>query len=315
MKDQKAIKLKTNRFVLKNLIVIVVLAFAALAGVWSWMTNKTTAEASGISLACEVPDGIEYQIVEHGAQPEDDKWIKGSMVLSSEKYEFLNQLSFREVTGDGTLGSGNSVNLYRPTLKQSGSVVTVDEKQPMASATANQDFLTFDLWVRSKSVVNLYLDKTTTIYPNSTDFTENLNTDGYSKDAVVGAVRCAVNESDDDFLWIPAPNVYYDEASNFLYTNITDRTHRSYKHIYDEWLNNKVVQTTIEGNGVVANSDYTIGSVRDFITLTTPQQGSTDYNTGMANFTIWFEGEDAEARGAFVGGQIKIKLVLTTEKN
>lgn len=312
MKDSSAVKRKTRGLLFKNLIIIAALFIAALAGVWSWMTNKTKANASGITMECDLPDGVEYQIVEHGGTTDPDKWVKGAMKLSADNYDFLKELSIREVTGDGMLLAGNSksVKLYRPKLTQAGSSVAVVESEPMTLAEPNIDYITFDLYVRSLSKTSLTLDGETTIYPNDTGL--SAVNEGFPKDAVTGAVRCTVTGTESGNLtWIPAPNIFYDEAASLLYTNRASGD--SYKHTYDYWTGSRVAQRS--ATNVIANNDlnnlYTLGESKPLVTLA-KNSTSGEYNVGMVNFNIWVEGEDAEARGLFSGGQFNVRLVIST---
>lgn len=313
MKNTSAIKRKTCGLLFKNLIIIAALFIAAFAGVWSWMTNRTHASASGITMECDLPDGVEYQIVAHGASIDPDKWVKGSMKLSAESYDFLEDLSIREVTGDGTLLSKDSsnVSLYRPKLTQSGSSVSVVTSEEMTKAVANQDYISFDLYVRSESNNTLNLNEETSIYPNNTSLESS---DGnYPKDAVTGAVRCSINgTASGNLLWIPAPNIFYDPDSGTLYTNRTSGD--SYKHSYDMWYNSMVIKTTKVN--VIANNDlnnpYTLGVNKKLLTLTQNSLYGEGYYGGKVNFNVWVEGEDNEARGLFAGGQFNIKIVITT---
>ena len=63
MNDTHVTKRKIGRMIAKNLIVMLVAVIVALTGVLAWFSNKTSADADGISVECKAPDGIEIAIV------------------------------------------------------------------------------------------------------------------------------------------------------------------------------------------------------------------------------------------------------------
>ena len=82
MKKSDEIRRKTWRMIAKNLIVLAALAVAAVIGVMSWFTHKTSATADGISMKCETPPGIEIAVV--GASesaPSNSDYKEGTLYL------------------------------------------------------------------------------------------------------------------------------------------------------------------------------------------------------------------------------------------
>lgn len=67
MKNSTAPNRKTGRMIAKNLIVLFTVALAGFCGIQAWFTDKQSAEADGINIECQAPDGIEIAVVGHGA--------------------------------------------------------------------------------------------------------------------------------------------------------------------------------------------------------------------------------------------------------
>lgn len=65
MKNSTAPNRKTGRMIAKNLIVLFTVALAGFCGIQAWFTDKQSAEADGINIECQAPDGIEIAVVKH----------------------------------------------------------------------------------------------------------------------------------------------------------------------------------------------------------------------------------------------------------
>jgi hypothetical protein len=323
----------------KNLIVLLSMALIAFVGVWSWFTNKTSATANGIEVECQAPDGIQIAIVPKGGEaPAGDDYTDGSITLTEESYPALFEtLYMTEVTSDG-------ISFIKPPLKQENgkAVPDLDADWDDITATANTDYLSFDLYVRSKTQNSVSLSDTSYIKPVSTNLLDtssgnNLSTSGsFSRDSVIGAVRFSMvntnsNNESRELLWIPAPNVHLNQV-NGVYTVETNVTAESddlhtYTHYYynssgekcqvnsskssvkDEYVQDKY-------SGLVANYDYqnpyTLGKDVQVISLT---KKSGDYYVDHVTCNLWIEGEDDEARLALVNGRFTVSLDLKIKNN
>lgn len=103
MKNSTAPNRKTGRMIAKNLIVLFTVALAGFCGIQAWFTDKRSAEANGIEVECQAPDGIEIAVVGHGAPaPANDKYTVGNITLNKTNCKFLENLQLTEITGDGT---------------------------------------------------------------------------------------------------------------------------------------------------------------------------------------------------------------------
>jgi hypothetical protein len=338
MKNSTAPNRKTGRMIAKNLIVLFTVALAGFCGIQAWFTDKSSAEADGINIECQAPDGIEIAVVKHDdPAPKDDTAYKNTIELNSKNYSFINDIKMTEVSSDG-------YTFYKPPLKQENGVATpILDADEWELANSSVHYLSFDLYVRSKSKFDIYLDGKSKISPNAknltgenadnkSDFGESGVSKGISRDCVTGAVRFSVanyetSETMPKLLWIPAPNILLKpDLDTTKYSVSTDMSSgKSYSHSYYV-KNGKWVKTFVfaddgsplsqvfvaNSNGFTTNGDYTyeLGSKKKIMTLEKDTTQNGIY-TGMVTCNMWVDGEDAEARLALVNGKFKANLVLS----
>lgn len=337
MKNSTAPNRKTGRMIAKNLIVLFTVALAGFCGIQAWFTDKQTAEADGINIECQAPDGIEIAVVKHeDPAPKDDAAYKNTIELNSKNYSFIDDIKMTEVSSDG-------YTFYKPPLKQENGVASpILDVADWYLADSSVHFLSFDLYVRSKSKFDIYLDSKSKISPNAknltgenadnkSDFGESGDSKGISRDCVTGAVRFSVanyKTYETKLLWIPAPNILLNVNSDTTkYSVSTDkREGESYSHGYYEKDGSKWVKKFVSaddgsslGQVFVANSDgfttkgdytYELGSKKKIMSLEKDTTQNGIY-TGMVTCNMWVDGEDAEARLALVNGKFKANLVLS----
>ena len=338
MKNSTAPNRKTGRMIAKNLIVLFTVAVAGFCGIQAWFTDKQTVEADGINVKCQIPDGIEVAVVKHGAAaPTDEQYTDETILLDKDHYQFVDDIKMTEVSSDG-------YTFYKPALTQKDGVATPILDADWEYADSAVHYLSFDLYVRSKSKFDIYLDGKSKISPNAknltgenadnkSDFGENGVSKGISRDCVTGAVRFSVadyktkitNEKT-KLLWIPAPNIFLNVNQDTTQYSVNTKMHsgESYSHSYYV-KNSKWVKTSVSADGgdpklsqvFVANSNafdsdgkytYRLGTKKKIMTLDTVQDGKY---TGMVTCNMWVDGEDAEARLALVNGKFKANLVLS----
>ena len=326
MKNSTAPNRKTGRMIAKNLIVLFTVALAAFYGIQAWFTDKQSSDADGINIECHAPDGIEIAVVKHrDPAPTDDAAYKNTIELNSENYSFIDDIKMTEVSSDG-------YTFYKPPLKQENGVASpILDVDDWDLADSSVHYLSFDLYVRSKSKFDIYLDSKSKISPNAKNLTgENGDSKGISRDCVTGAVRFSVanyNTKETKLLWIPAPNIFLNVNSDTTkYSVSTDkRSGESYSHGYYV-KNGKWVKTSVSAddgsplsqvfvansNGFTTNGDYTyeLGAKKKIMTLEKDTTKNDKY-TGMVTCNMWVDGEDAEARLALVNGKFKANLVLS----
>lgn len=337
MKNSTAPNRKTGRMIAKNLIVLFTVALAGFCGIQAWFTDKQSAEADGINIECQAPDGIEIAVVKHeDPAPKDDAAYKNTIELNSKNYSFIDDIKMTEVSSDG-------YTFYKPPLKQENGVASpILDVADWDLADSSVHFLSFDLYVRSKSKFDIYLDSKSKISPNAknltgenadnkSDFGESGDSKGISRDCVTGAVRFSVanyKTYETKLLWIPAPNILLNVNSDTTkYSVSTDkREGESYSHGYYEKDGSKWVKKFVSaddgsslGQVFVANSDgfttkgdytYELGSKKKIMSLEKDTTQNGIY-TGMVTCNMWVDGEDAEARLALVNGKFKANLVLS----
>lgn len=333
MKNSTAPNRKTGRMIAKNLIVLFTVALAGFCGIQAWFTDKSSAEADGINVECQAPDGIKIAVVKHNdPAPKDTEYKVGNIKLDKTNCKFLENLQLTEITSDGT-------DFYKPALIQTGGQAQVDTKADWSPAAANQHYLSFDLYIRSKSQYNIAIGKKSTIKPDAPQLTSQDGTGiknkskygNFSRDSVVGAVRFSVVDyksapPSKKLLWLPAPNILLTQTDEG-YTLSDDKENGvSYSHVYYD--KNKKQQTVSDSkvdNAFVVNKDvfyggkftYELGKNQNIAQLNKSSDTVTDPYYGdygaMVTCNMWIEGEDAEARLALVNGKFNVNLVLTKE--
>lgn len=333
MKNSTAPNRKTGRMIAKNLIVLFTVALAGFCGIQAWFTDKRSAEANGIEVECQAPDGIEIAVVGHDAPvPANDKYTVGNITLNKTNCKFLENLQLTEITGDGTF-------FRKPALIQSGGQAHVDTKAEWSEPTANEHYLSFDLYIRSKSQYKISIGKKSTIKPDAPQLTTQDGTGiknkskygNFSRDSVVGAVRFSVVDyksapPSKKLLWLPAPNILLEQTTD-VYTLSDDKENGdSYSHVYYNTKKEKktVSSTDVDSAFVVNNKGfvdgkftYELGKNKSIAELKKSSDTDTDPYYGdcgaMVTCNMWIEGQDAEARLALVNGKFKVNLVLTKE--
>lgn len=326
MKNSTAPNRKTGRMIAKNLIVLFTVALAGFCGIQAWFTDKRSAEANGIEVECQAPDGIEIAVVGHG-DPAPTKYTVGNITLNKTDYPFLEKLQLTEITGDGTYFS-------KPSLIQSGGQAHVNPDGEWSEPAANEHYLSFDLYIRSKSQYNISIGKKSTIKPDAPQLTTQDGTGiknkskygNFSRDSVVGAVRFSVVDyksapPSKKLLWLPAPNILLKQTTDEYTLSVDMPSGESYSHVY---YDTNRVQHTVSSTDVdkafVVNNDgfdggkftYELGQNQNIAQLNKSSENDQFYSA-MVTCNMWIEGEDAEARLALVNGKFKVNLVLTKE--
>lgn len=324
MKNSTAPNRKTGRMIAKNLIVLFTVALAGFCGIQAWFTDKRSAEANGIEVECQAPDGIEIAVVGHGGDA-PAKYTVGNITLNKTDYPFLENLQLTEITGDGTF-------FRKPALIQSGGQANVDTKAEWSEPTANEHYLSFDLYIRSKSQYNISIGQKSTIKPDAPQLTTQDGTGiknkskygNFSRDSVVGAVRFSVVDyksapPSKKLLWLPAPNILLKQTTDEYTLSDNMPSGESYSHVYYD--TNRVqhtVSSTDVDNAFVVNKGgfadgkftYELGKNQNIAQLKKSSENDQFYSA-MVTCNMWIEGEDAEARLALVNGKFKVNLVLT----
>ena len=330
MKNSTAPNRKTGRMIAKNLIVLFTVALAGFCGIQAWFTDKSSAEADGINVECQAPDGIEIAVVKH-KDPAPTAYTTGKITLDKTNYPFLKDLQLTEITGDG-------IYFSKPALIQSDGKANVNPDGVWSEPKVNLHYLSFDLYIRSKSQYNISIGQKSTIKPvapqlKTQDGTGIQNESKYgkfSRDSVVGAVRFSVVDYDSQptpskkLLWLPAPNIFLEQDGDKYTLSDNKRDGVSYKHVfYNKQKEKKIVSSTTDDKAFVVNRDgfdvgekftYELGEDQPIARLEKPSgsgQENNQFYSAMVTCNMWIEGEDEEARLALINGKFKVNLVLT----
>lgn len=334
MNDTQVTKRKIGTLIAKNLIVMLVAVIVALTGVLAWFSNNISVDASGMLVQCQAPDGIQIAVVAKGKEPKNSDFRESSIIL--ENQDFMQDLSLSEVTSDG-------ISFYRPVLNQLGGSAVPDPLKVWEEEDAiiNKSYLSFDLYIRSKSQQdNIFLKSTSkfstvakTLLGESADNKSTLGP--FSRDCIVGATRLSVvgyksdKTAERKLLWIPRPELrFYTDDINHTNNVRDDQTvdSTSYQHKY--WPVTKSAGVQIKDEPVTMDPDfvttskmidgeYVLGTDTSITALSTPQVFTDDngnsetYYCNHVTVNIWIEGEDDEARLALVNGDFKVSLDLS----
>ncbi|WP_405355287.1 hypothetical protein [Ruminococcus sp.] len=310
---------KTGRMIMKNLIVLLTLAVVCFVGIYSWFSTKSTAKASGLSVSCQAPDGVEIAAVEHGKTPLASDY-KTKLVL--DETGFLAKLDMRELTSDG-------VTFYSPKLTQVNGVAVPDEDDKWTLANPGVDYLCFDLYMRMQNPRKIYITADSSLSPLDEELTwtgestksNNPSTYGnFSKDCMIGATRFSIFDSDNNskVKWITRPDIYLnqDDTNYSVLTGLTDNSYGTYTHNYWKVTENGNTQTKIKSTdadfvaSTVTNSTVQLGVKKEIANLSGAQKSDDGYYYTHVVVNLWVEGEDAEARLALSGGKFKLNFNL-----
>ena len=251
---------------------------------------------------------------------------------SSQEFKFMEGLFLCETTSDGY-----TFNI--PKLMQYDEVAYVDTTQSFDPATPNDEYLSFDLYFRSDTTLNnhdvvLQSDSSITAnssFVNTADTYNNASDNPDLKDAAIGAVRMSVyNANTRKVLWIPGPHVYYDGVADTLQTGLTSNQYSNKGPAYytgsaialrsGEGTNDHAYYSApstrqkIMNNATNMFAGSTLGRDQEVVTLNQFKDTNNDnvpddgYYYGHIRVNLWIEGEDAEARLAFVGGKFSMAL-------
>ena len=330
MKNSTAPNRKTGRMIAKNLIVLFTVALAGFCGIQAWFTDKSSADADGINVECQAPDGIEIAVVKHN-DPAPTAYTTGKITLDKTNYPFLKDLQLTEITGDG-------IDFSKPALIQSDGKANVNPDGVWSEPKVNLHYLSFDLYIRSKSQYNIAIGKNSTIKPVAPQLTPQNGTyiqneskyGKFSRDSVVGAVRFSVVDYKPTtplkkLLWLPAPNILLKQNDDGYTLSDDMPSGASYRHEYYD-MNKKrhIVSSAEDDSAFVVNNNgfeggkftYKLGEDQTIALLEKPSgtgQENNQFFSAMVTCNMWIEGEDEEARLALINGKFKVNLVLTKE--
>lgn len=310
---------KTTKLIIANSILLV---FLAIGFVYAWFATNYG----------NVVDGDQVEVIADSALEisftgQDGSWKSYLNLSNSDSGVNFETLEFKDITGSG------DGNFLRPALSQFGGYAQVDSDSAWSPTIENQDYLKFDLYMRSTDKLNVFLGDGSSVTPLAEKLTGTYTTQeaetnrkssygNFSKDLVAGAVRVsAVNSSTNHlFSWIPCPNIYlkagpseaidaYDIITNAVSSGTFEKGYSPYEH----WYYSSAQSTDpvmLSEEKTVTGSIETANDKTKLVTLDT-LNGS--FYQDKVTIYIWLEGCDNEARRAFVGGKFKVSLSLSSQ--
>lgn len=303
--------LDSGRMIAKNLILLITLAVLCFTGMFSWFSNTKSVTADGMSVNCKAPDGIEIAIVGHGEPAPPSSAYKKEINLADTG--LTKDLALTEITSDG-------ITFLKPMLVQTSANASPDLDATWDVATPQLHYLSFDLYIRSKSSMKLLLDANSKFSPVSSVLTgayagNKSDYGDFSKDCIVGAARFSVLSGDSNptrkLLWIPRPDILLRSTTSGITVTADSINSTSLLHRYYVYENGQYVSKTASGvtTSLKTNSSYQLSKDVEIVTL----DGTKDRDGYYINHVVcnmWIDGEDPEARLALVGGQFTVDLRL-----
>lgn len=286
----------------------ILLIIALLGGTFAWfyLTDKVTVDFKN-EVQCVGGGSLEVKLKDGG-------W--GSLVTHTPKNDF----TFSDI-------SSNGLNFFRPASVIDGKPSNFKE------ATANQDYMDFEVSFRSLYKVDVYLAGDSFILPNDpladNDDAVDGEVENFSKDYVAGAMRVAIVDeeqtSDTDkvkMVWAPNPEYHLDTTVTPVTFNAEDpdnpESYYSYYYaagnpdsegVYNcfkrsytsaDYLSKKFVI------GSTGTSETDIGNSPILCSLDPGDDGG--YAEKTLKVRVWFEGTDRECHSSLAGGYVNINL-------
>lgn len=323
----KKFKLLSHRkiVIIINLFLIITLMSVS---VYAWFVSRVDNRADAYDITVESGDALELSF--------DQSTWSGTLNLSEFKINntsVLDSMKFVNVTSNGEY-------FYIPELIQhDGYATTNTNVGAMTPAVANQDYLNFTIYMRSKEALNVYFSSDSKATPassivsgvgcgNPSTYASGENT--FSKDCVVGALRvCFNNSAGARKIWITNPELHlnnivgsdeYTMDFNSTAAKYSDGTFNgsvgstfywndSYVHYF---VDTHECYTYGRSNTITAlpNTITEVPSDETLLCTLTKANANDEYFTGSATFKVWIEGCDTEARRALVGGKFNLSLVF-----
>lgn len=322
------INLKSKSILAINLFLIFILMTVS---VYAWFASQVNNTVDAYDIQVESDNALELSF-------DEDTW-NGTLNLAdltnSDGDYVLDTLKLVEVTSNGS-------TFRIPQLTQYANYAVVNTSGTWTTAVANQDYLDFTVYMRSKDQLKVYLSSASAASPVST-VVSGVNCgnpsvyasgeDAFSKDCVVGALRVSyLNDAKTRYIWITNPEYHLNNTvGSSTYTMDTDANDTTYtdgsstnaqgSNFY--WNNPKThyyysSNTVSKYTNVLTTLPDTITNIpadSDTSTLIATLSGTADsngYYTDSVTFRIWIEGCDTEARRALVDGKFNLSLVLDT---
>ncbi len=224
----KKIKAKSNNkpIILVNLVLIAVLAVVA---VYAWFAVNADNNVKMYEIEVHSDNPLQLSFTGKEGTWQDSLNLAD---LTENGVNVLDTMKFINV-------SGNGQKFKIPALTQHDNYAEINGSVKAKDAVANKDYLSFDVYMRSKDPVKVYFSSDSKADPVSATLTGTgsgnpcssayaSGNNAFSKDCIVGALRVAAinykkGTPEKNFIWIPRPDIHLNNAVNSTtYTMTTD---------------------------------------------------------------------------------------------
>ena len=309
---------KARKTYLQNLIMMLVMAVSIILAVFAWFDNTKSANIDSVEVNSDANNSVQQRIIVN--YPDSTSYDSGWQAESINLQEAIGTFEYAADI------SGNGLNYYRPQVDNQGNPVASEGAWVLdTTPVANQDYVVYDLYMRSTMQSNVYLTPSSYVIPETTTFDANVSLyQDYvthlriPKNYIAGAARVAflkvttVGGTDTETLrsiWVP--NSAYEltsrtENPKFL-TDFAFNTGGTAEAAYN-YYNGSAVTALSSGSyfttikmPTVNTTDTPIFQINDAV--------NPDNNDGFSyvshfRIKIWIEGTDREAHTALAGGNI-----------
>ena len=315
-------KKKQRKAVLKLISLLLVVATLIATAAWSWFRDPDSAHATANGLGITLKSQNLLLSVDDGAT------FSSGINLS----EMLVDLDMVPVTGMGNADGVKNYLFVPVSSYNSTGQTSLNTNVAWPEAVPNRDYIYLKVIFKTEFPAAIYIGSGTAV---TTDCDEKGNSftgknavnvsryGDFSRDAIVGALRMSVSESNKEdqlrFLWIPRPDVELatsESGKYMLSTGLTTNNLWGGKHEFFDINRNEdfredcavspsVFRATAKGTDG-ANEKTKIGDTVYDSSMTTGE--SSPVYTCTSYIKIWIEGRDAEADRALSRGRFKFNL-------
>lgn len=323
------VKSKNRYLIAVNLFLIAILVVVA---VYAWFASNAVNRVDTYDVQVQADNTLELSF--DGQSNWSESLNLADLKSADSTTSVLDAMKFIAVTGDGD-------DFYIPSLEQKQNYASVITSGSWKTAEVNKDYLKFTVHMRSKDPIKVYLSSDSYAKPSSSIVTGAdcgnpsayaTGENSFSKDCIVGALRVAGFDDNNNkkFVWITNSEYHLNNTVGTSdYTMDTDTTGKSYPNgtgkadSQFEW-NNPLEHKYYDFNG----TNYSLETASNVITklpetvfqapsgdttLVATLNGSRDadgYFHSQAEFVVWIEGCDTEARRALIDGKFNLSLIF-----
>lgn len=280
-----------------------IIVFSLLVASYAWFTTGTDVDVSELSITTDAYTDIELSL-------DGTTWGHQMNLQLGNNYSFSSDVT------------GNGIALYKAIEKDSnGNPISFE------NAISNVDYLEFDLYIRSKISMGIFLENNSFIEPlagtTSTDLLgeevdRKSSFGNYSRDLIAAAVRMSFTEHDyvnEEFVMKTIPNLVWAPNKSYemvygggIYSAIIDSTNSQNYNYINVVSGVPSGETRFNNLKDVISADYDTKRSYGDPYLTKLSDVIGEYNVAKITVKAWLEGNDRDAVVALKGGIFKMGL-------